>query len=118
MFIIGFIIGLLQVFLALAFLMAGVGKLLGLKMHVDGFRKWRLPQWFRMFTGLVETIASALLIVGFWNESFILYGAIMLVFVGIGGVLTHIRIKDSFKDMLPILVLGLLSLLLTIIVYF
>lgn len=98
--------------------MAGVGKLLGMKMNVDLFTKWRLPQWFRLITGLVETIASIFLIIGFWSENYILYGAVILVFVGISGVLTHIRIKDSFKDMLPILVLGLLALLLAALVYF
>lgn len=112
------VISLLQVFLAIVFAMAGVGKLLGMKMHVDGFTKWKLPQWFRIFTGLVEFIAAAFLIVGFWSERFILYGSIILVFVGIGGIITHVRIKDSLKDMLPILLLSLLALLLVLLVYF
>lgn len=96
--------------------MAGVGKLFG--MSVDSFSRWQLPQWFRLVTGLVETTAAILLIIGFWNESFILCGSVMLVLVAIGGFLTHVRIKDSFLDMLPILFLGFLALLLTLLVYF
>ncbi|MDB5055833.1 MAG: hypothetical protein JWM44_3883 [Bacilli bacterium] len=99
----------LQSLLALAFLMAGMGKITGSEMHVEGFKKWRLPQWFRVVTGLVELVGAAALIIGFWQQSWTAAGALLLGFTAIGGLLTHIRVKDSFKDTFPIVLLGILS---------
>ena len=104
----------LQGLLAAAFLMAGLGKVMGSQMHIEGFTKWRLPQWFRIVTGLVEVVAAALLIIGYWQEDLILYGALLIVATGIGGTLTHIRIKDSIKNVMPILILGILGVILTV----
>lgn len=104
----------LQGLLAAAFLMAGLGKVMGSQMHKEGFTKWRLPQWFRIVTGLVEVVAAALLIIGYWQQDLILYGALLIVATGIGGTLTHIRIKDSIKNLMPILILGILGVILTV----
>ena len=84
-------------------------------MHVEAFINWGYPQWFRIVTGLVEVVAAVLLIIGFWQETSALLGAAILVAVGIGGIITHIRVKDSLKDTALILILGLLALLLLII---
>ena len=105
----------LQGLLALMFIIAGTGKTLGSKMHKDNFTKWDYPQWFRVVTGVIELGAAVLLIVGFWNNTAALIGAAILVVVGIGGVYTHIRIKDTMKDTVTIAVLGILALILFII---
>ena len=55
------------------------------------------------------------MIVGFWNNTAALIGAAILVVVGIGGLYTHIRIKDTMKDTVTITVLGILALILFII---
>lgn len=106
---------ILQGLLGLMFIMAGFGKITGSKMHVEGFTKWGYPQWFRIVTGVIELGAAILLIVGFWNGTAALIGAAILVAVGIGGVLTHVRIKDTMKDTAMIGVLGLLALVLLIV---
>ena len=100
---------ILQGILALMFLMAGFGKVTASKMHVEAFKKWRLPQWFRVVTGIVELAGAVLLIVGFWVSTSALAGALLLAITGIGGILTHIRVKDSFKDTVMILFLAILS---------
>ncbi|MFJ7949934.1 DoxX family protein [Lysinibacillus sp. NPDC096418] len=105
----------LQGLLAIVFLMAGLGKLIGTDMHKNNFNHWRLPQWFRGVTGLVETAAAVLLIVGFWQYTALLAGAWLIVATGFGGVITHIRVKDSLKDTLPIAVLGILAIILLVI---
>lgn len=107
---------ILQGVLAAVFLMAGGTKLMGAKMHVENFTKWGLPQWFRSVTGLVEVAAAMLLIIGFWQADLVLIGALLLVACGVGGVITHMRVKDSMKDTMPIGVLGLIALVLVIIV--
>ena len=105
----------LQGILALLFIMAASGKVTGSKMHIEGFTKWGYPQWFRVVTGVIELAAAFLLIIGFWNETAAIIGAVILVAVGIGGVITHLRIKDTMKDTAMILVLGVLAFILLII---
>jgi uncharacterized membrane protein YphA (DoxX/SURF4 family) len=99
----------LQGLLALMFLMAGLGKITGSKMHVEGFIHWRLPQWFRVVTGFVEFVGAVALIIGFWEPSWVAAGALLLGVASIGGILTHIRVKDSFKQTFPIVLLGIIS---------
>lgn len=36
----------------------------------------RLPQWFRVVTGLVELIGGALLIIGYWQKDFVMAGVL------------------------------------------
>lgn len=99
----------LQSLLVLTFVMAGSGKVAGSKMHVENFKKWRLPQWFRVVTGLVELVAAAALVVGYWEPSWAAAGALLLGVTSIGGVLTHFRVKDSFNQCFPIILLGVLA---------
>lgn len=99
----------LQGLLTLMFLMAGYGKVTGSKMHVEGFKHWRLPQWFRVVTGIVELVGAAALIIGYWEHSWAAAGALLLGITAIGGVFTHIRVKDSFKQTSTILFLGILA---------
>src|SRR3954463_2644124 len=100
---------ILQGILALMFLMAGFGKVTGSKLHVEAFTHWRLPQWFRVVTGLVELVGAVLLIVGYWVPTSAMAGALLLAVTGVGGILTHFRVKDSFKNMAMILFLAILS---------
>ncbi|MFC9540283.1 DoxX family protein [Lysinibacillus sp. NPDC056959] len=106
---------ILQGILALMFLMAGTGKTFGSKMHIEGFKHWQLPQWFRVVTGIIELGAAILLIIGYWNNTVAIIGAAILVAVGVGGVITHVRVKDPMKATATILVLGVLALILLLI---
>jgi len=103
---------ILQGLLGLTFLMAGVSKISGSKMQVESFKQLRLPQWFRVVTGIVQLAATIALIIGFWEPSWAAAGALLLGFVAIGGILAHVRVKDSLKQTLPILILGVLSFIL------
>jgi uncharacterized membrane protein YphA (DoxX/SURF4 family) len=100
---------ILQGLLALMFLMAGYGKVTGSKMHIEGFNHWGLPQWFRIVTGVIELVGAVLLIIGYIFPVSALAGALLLGITGIGGILTHVRVKDSFKDTAMILFLAILA---------
>jgi len=100
---------ILQGLLGLMFLMAGFGKITGSKMHVEGFTHWGLPQWFRVVTGIVELVGAAALIIGFWEPSWTAAGALLLGVTSIGGILTHVRVKDSLKQTFPIIFLAVVS---------
>jgi putative oxidoreductase len=105
-------IWVLQGILAAMFLMAAVGKLTGSSMHRGVFDHLRLPQWFRFVTGLVELTGAVLLVIGYWNETYIGPGSLVLGITAIGGILAHVRVKDSFKDTFMIILLGILSFIL------
>ncbi|WRP04543.1 DoxX family protein [Rossellomorea aquimaris] len=105
-------IWVLQGLLAAMFFMAAVGKLTGSNMHRGVFDHLRLPQWFRVVTGLVELTGAALLVIGYWQETFIVPGSLVLGVTAFGGMLAHIRVKDGFKDMFMIVFLGILAFLL------
>ncbi|GFZ88835.1 hypothetical protein GCM10008018_38690 [Paenibacillus marchantiophytorum] len=99
----------LQILLGLMFLMAGVGKIAGSKMHIEGFKKWGLPQWFRVVTGIIEFVGAAAVIIGIWEPSWAAAGALVLGITSIGGILIHLKEKDSFKDTFMIVLLAIFS---------
>lgn len=104
---------ILQVILGLGFLMFGFMKF-GSKQMVEGFKHYGYPGWFRVFTGLIELVSAALVIAGIWNETLAAWGGLFILATMIGAIFTHIKMKDSVKNMmLPIilLILGLVVLL-------
>jgi len=94
------------------FLMASFGKLKGAKTPIEEFEKLRLPQWFRVVTGIVELVSAVALIIGYWDAIWVAAGALIIAFTAIGGVLAQIRIKDKFKNMIMIIVIGILAIIL------
>ena len=104
----------IQSILGLGFLMFGLMKF-GAKQMVDEFNRFRLPQWFRVVTGLVEIIGAAFVIAGIWNTTLAVIGGLLISFTMFGAILTHLRVKDSVsKAMMPIflLILGLIVVVL------
>lgn len=104
---------ILQVILGLGFLIFGFMKF-GSKQMVEGFKHYGYPGWFRIFTGLVEVISAALVIAGIWNETLAAWGGLFIVGTMVGAIFTHIKMKDTAKEMMmPIILLifGLVVLL-------
>lgn len=97
--------------LATTFTIVGYGKLSGARAYHFAFIKWRLPSWFRIITGAIELLGAFLLIIGIWFHSIALIGAVLLLVVCIGGMLIHLTNRDGLDDMLPIMLLGLLSII-------
>lgn len=105
---------ILQTLLTLMFLMASFGKLRGAETPIEEFEKLRLPQWFRVMTGIIELIAAVALIIGYWDASWLAVGTLLITCIAICGVLAQIRIKDAFKNMLIIIVIGIVAIFLFI----
>ncbi|RLL40129.1 DoxX family protein [Oceanobacillus piezotolerans] len=105
---------IIQILLGLGFTMFGLSKFTSKDM-IEGFKGYGYPAWFRMFTGAVELLAAVLLIVGIWNELVAAIGGLFVVGVMVGAVLTHIKIKDEFKNMvMPIILLILGGIVLSL----
>ena len=75
----------IKAFLTLAFVAAGVAKLMGVQMLVDEFELIGFGQWFRYVTGLIE-IGSAILL---WVPGFAAYGAGLLCCTMVGALIAH-----------------------------
>jgi putative oxidoreductase len=80
-----------QALLALAFLGAASGKLLGKPEMVALFETIGVGQWFRYVTGLMELTGAILIVVP--RTKF--FGAALLSMVMVGAVLTHLFILHS-----------------------
>jgi putative oxidoreductase len=81
----------LQALLALAFVGAASGKLLGKPEMVALFEAIGIRQWFRYVTGLMELTGALLIVVP--RTKF--FGAALLSIVMIGAVLTHLFILHN-----------------------
>ena len=80
-----------QALLALAFVGAASGKLLGKPEMVALFEAVGLGQWFRYVTGLMELTGALLIVVP--RTKF--FGAVLLSTVMVGAVLTHLFILHN-----------------------
>ena len=81
----------LQGLLALAFVGAASGKLLGKPEMVALFDAVGIGQWFRYVTGLMELTGAVLIVVP--RTKF--FGAALLSMVMVGAVLTHLFILHN-----------------------
>jgi putative oxidoreductase len=81
----------LQALLALAFVGAASGKLLGKPEMVALFEAVGIGQWFRYVTGLMELTGALLIVVP--RTKF--FGAALLSMVMVGAVMTHLFILHN-----------------------
>jgi putative oxidoreductase len=79
---------ILQIAAAGMFLMAGFSKLSGNAQMVGLFEAIGLGQWFRYLTGTLEVTGAILLLIPLTSG----WGALMLVGVMVGAVMTHLFI--------------------------
>ena len=100
---------ILQVILGLGFLMFGFMKF-GSKKMVEGFKYFGYPGWFRVFTGLVELLSAILVIAGIWNDTLAAWGGLLILVTMIGAIFTHIKMKDTAKEMMMPIILLILGL--------
>ena len=81
----------LQVLVALAFVAAGSGKLLGGADMIALFDAVGLGQWFRYVTGSLEVLGALLLIVPGKSA----FGAVLLACVMAGAVVAHLTVLQT-----------------------
>ncbi|MFD2330845.1 DoxX family protein [Cohnella sp. GCM10020058] len=96
----------LQSLLILYYVFSGSAKIAGVKYWVDIFNDLRIPQWFRVITGIVQLVGAVVLVRGYWDADAIAWGAIWLGITMTGALLAHLRVKDAFgKTMQPVVFL-------------
>lgn len=96
----------LNVVLAIVFIMAGGSKLLGVDMQVEAFATWNLPTWFMYVTGALEVAGG----IGLLVKQVRLWAALGLAVTMVGAIITHLLNNEASQIVVPIVLL-LLSLL-------
>lgn len=93
----------LQIILGIGFLLFGFMKF-GNQMAAE-FKRYRLSSGMRIFTGLVEVLSAAIIIIGIWVSPYALVGAILMAITMFVAALVHlVRVKDPVaKAMMPII---------------
>ena len=81
----------LQVLVALAFVAAGAGKLLGSAAMIALFDAVGIGQWFRYVTGSLEVLGALLLIVPGKTA----FGAVLLACVMAGAIVAHLTVLHT-----------------------
>lgn len=99
----------IQSWLLLWMLFQSISKLAGQKMQVELFDTIRLPQWFRVVTGVVQLVGCAALIAGYWYPGFAAWAGLFFGLMMIIAALTHIRVKEPFAKLAPAIVTFILS---------
>lgn len=74
-----------QIVLSLVFLSAGIAKLAGVPMMVQGFELLGLGQWFRYMTGTIEVVGAVALLV----PALAGYAGLLLSGVMVGAIVAH-----------------------------
>ena len=97
-----------QIISIVAFLAFGLACLYSPRFVAE-FERYRLPK-FRRLTGILEIAGALGLLVGFTYEPLRLLSAACLALLMLCGIIARARIKDTFVDMLPALVLMILNL--------
>src|SRR6266849_1999491 len=96
----------LQVLVALAFVAAAAGKLLGSADMVALFDAVGVGQWFRYVTGLLELLGALLLIV----PGTAAFGSVLLAGVMVGAVVAHLTVLHTAPTA-PLVLLALTALI-------
>jgi len=96
---------ILAAVLGVAFLGAGVPKLLGQATMVENFRRWGYADAVRIAVGAVEVLAAILLLVGIAVNALAITGALLVMFVMTGALFTHQKAHDPLAMWIPPFVL-------------
>jgi tellurite resistance protein TehA-like permease len=77
---------------------------------ISEFKQFGYSDVFRNFVGAAKISISALLIMGLCYNEITLYAALGMAFFMLSAQLTHVRVKNPFKQRLPSLIFLLMSL--------
>jgi putative oxidoreductase len=96
----------LQILVAVAFLAAGSGKLLGTPETIALFDAVGIGQWFRYVTGILEVVGALLLLF----PGLAAFGAVLLAVVMTGASVSHLTVLDAAPTV-PLVLLALTAVI-------
>ncbi|WP_373232726.1 DoxX family protein [Cohnella sp.] len=99
----------LQSFLLVSMAFGGGSKLAGAKNFVEMFDSLKLPQWFRVITGLVQLAGAAGLVIGYWYPLVAAWAGIGIGITMLVACLSHFRVKHPVGSAMPAFVITLIA---------
>jgi hypothetical protein len=105
----------LQSLLILYYVFSGIAKIIGAKYWVGIFKHLKLPQWFRVVTGLIQLVGAIALIIGYWFAGMVAWAGIWLGITMLLACLSHFRVKDPIRKTAPAFVFAVINIILIII---
>ncbi|GMV85059.1 MAG: hypothetical protein AMXMBFR80_09160 [Dehalococcoidia bacterium] len=99
--------GIIQVILGLLFAFSGGTKVAGMRMQVANFDRYGYPQWFRVFTGVVELVGAAGMVVGLFADEAAIAASALLGVTMIGAAYTDLRKSAPVFVVPPLVLFGL-----------
>lgn len=106
---------ILQSFLLVAMAFGGANKLVGSKNFVEMFDSLKLPQWFRVVTGLVQLAGAAGLVIGYWDREVAMWAGIWIGITMLVACLSHFRAKHPAGQAVPAFVITLIAAALVVV---
>ncbi|PWW06534.1 DoxX-like protein [Paenibacillus cellulosilyticus] len=106
---------ILQSFLLVAMSFGGATKLTGSKNFVEMFDSLKLPQWFRVVTGIVQLAGAVGLVIGYWDREIAAWAGIWLGVTMLVAFLTHLRVKHPVGQAFPALFLTCIAAALVVV---
>ena len=97
----------LQAMLGISFLFIGIAKFT--EQMVVEFERYRYPGGFRIFTGLVEIMAAAFVMLGIWQSQLAVWGSAIIIAIMIGAIFTQQKMKDPLIHALTPFIFMLMS---------
>jgi len=97
---------LLSIIVSLAFLAAGIPKLLGRPAWIRLFSNWGYPKWFLLVIGALEVLGAILLFI----PRFTAYAVAILTVVMLGAAYTHVANGEGLAIIRPLIFLFLLAI--------
>ena len=96
----------LSILLCLAFLLAGIPKLLSVPAWLGRFSNWGYPKWFVLLIGVLEVLGAILLLI----PRFATYAVTILTIVMLGAAYTHVANGEGLAVIRPLIFLCLLAI--------
>lgn len=93
----------LQSWLLFSMAFFGVSKLAGAKHQVELFDTIKLPQWFRVVTGIVQVVAGIGLIIGYWYPGIAGWTGIGIGVMMLVACVSHFRVQHPIGKVIPAL---------------
>ncbi|MCQ6564062.1 DoxX family protein [Paenibacillus mendelii] len=106
---------ILQSFLLVSMAFGGGSKLAGAKNFVEMFESIKLPQWFRVVTGLVQLAGAVGLVIGYWYPAIAAWAGIWIGITMLVACFSHFRVKHPVGSAIPAFVITLIAATLVIV---
>ncbi len=111
-------VGVLQIIVALGLLnvwLVRYGKTTDYRGGIaknlkDEFAAYGLPPWVYYLVGFLKVSAAVALIAGLWISSISFFASALVVFLMLGALAMHFKIKDPLKKSVPAFLMLVMSL--------